>query len=95
MNEYFVFPNPKTGFDPQEIDLTDKANFDRISPNLYRVQKVSSKDYSFRHHLDTTVDEAKELQETTWKRITSLKKLEGVVKVRVNHIGEIVAVGEY
>ena len=95
MNEYFVFPNPKTGFDPQEIDLMDKSNFDRISPNLYRVQKLSSKYYVFRHHLDTTVDEAKELQETTWKRLRSPNALEGIVKVRVNHIGEIVAVGEY
>ena len=93
-NEYFVFTNPKTGFDPQEIDLMDKSNFDRISPNLYRVQYISHNDYVFHHHLDTTKNNA-DLQETTWKRLRSPNALEGIVKVRVNHIGEIVAVGEY
>jgi len=94
-NEYFVFPNEKTGFVPSEIDLTNPDNYHLISPNLYRVQKFSSSDYMFRHHLETNVDESNELKGFTWKRITSLKNLEGVVKVRVNHIGQIVNVGEY
>ncbi len=95
INEMFVFPNPQTGFDPSEIDLTDQKNYDRISPNLYRVQKLSSKYYCFRHHLETSIEDTKELQGITWKRITSLDNLKGAVKVRINHIGEIVAVGEY
>lgn len=94
-NEYFVFPNPKTGFDPSAIDLTDPANYAAISPNLYRVQKLSSKYYNFRHHLETAVGENSELRDVTWKRITNLAHLKGVVKVRVNHIGQIVQVGEY
>lgn len=94
-NEYFVFPNPKTGFDPNEIDLKNPENYPLISPNLFRVQKLSSGDYWFRHHLETQVDSsAKELRNVTWKRI-SINALRGIVKVRVNHIGEIVAVGEY
>ncbi|MDO4216899.1 MAG: type II CRISPR RNA-guided endonuclease Cas9 [Bacteroidales bacterium] len=93
-NEYFVFPNKETGFDPNEIDLLDERNYDRISPNLYRVQKISNKDYVFRHHLETTVDDKKELKGITWKRVNP-KALEGVIKVRVNHIGKIVQVGEY
>ncbi len=93
-NEYFVFPNEETGFYPEDIDLLDPKNANLISPNLYRVQKLSSKDYWFRHHLETTVEEKKELQEITWKRITALKKLKGIVKVRINHIGEIVYIGE-
>ena len=40
-NEYFVFPNEATGFIPSEVDLTDEANYGIISPNLYRVQKMS------------------------------------------------------
>ena len=40
-NEYFVFPNEATGFIPTEVDLMDEANYDMISPNLYRVQKMS------------------------------------------------------
>ena len=94
-NEYFVFPNEKTKFVPSEIDLTDPNNYSIISPNLYRVQKFSSSFYVFRHHLETNVEESNELKGCTWFRITSIKNLEKAVKVRVNHIGNIVAVGEY
>jgi CRISPR-associated endonuclease Csn1 len=94
-NEYFVFPNPAQGFDPTETDLTDERNYSQISPNLFRVQKLSSKDYWFRHHLETTIDDKKALQNITWKRITSLNNLKGIVKVRIDHIGRIVHVGEY
>lgn len=94
-NEYFVFPNQAQGFDPTETDLTDEHYYSQISPNLYRVQKLSSKDYWFRHHLETTIDDKKALQNITWKRITSLNNLKGIVKVRIDHIGRIVYVGEY
>lgn len=94
-NEYFVFPNKETGFDPNEINLMDPDNYARISPNLFRVQKIATKDYLFRHHLETTVMDVKELQNITWIRITSLKHLNNLVKVRINHIGQIVSIGEY
>lgn len=102
-NEYFVFPNEETGFNPKEIDLLDPDNYSIISPNMFRVQKFSRikygnnvvRDYAFKHHLETTVDNKKELQEKTWIALKSSKKLAEIVKVRVNHIGEIVAVGEY
>ena len=94
-NEYFVFPNEATGFNPQEVDLLNPENYALISPNLFRVQTISRKDYRFRHHLETTVDESKELKGITWKRIQSLSIMDKIVKVRVNHIGQIIAVGEY
>lgn len=94
-NEYFVFPNPKTGFDPNEIDLMVPENYHLISPNLFRVQKLAISDYFFRHHLETTVEDVNVLRGITWKRITSANYLKGIVKVRINHLGEIVAVGEY
>ena len=94
-NEYFVFPNEKTGFNPKEIDLMNPENYALISPNLFRVQKFSPKYYVFRHHLETTVEEDKRMQEIAWKRIQSFSNLNGIVKVRVNHIGQIVFVGEY
>lgn len=94
-NEYFVFPNEKTGFNPSDIDMMDPNNYTLISPNLFRVQKFSSSFYVFRHHLETNVEEQNELKDTTWKSIRSVKKLEGAIKVRVNHIGAIVAIGEY
>lgn len=94
-NEMFVFPDKEHGFDPKEVDLLNPDNYAVISPHLYRVQKLSSKYYVFRHHLETTLNDKKDLQGTTWRRITALKNLEGIVKVRVNHLGQIVAVGEY
>ena len=91
-NEYFVFPNYETGFNPKEIDLMNPDNYALISPNLFRVQKFSTKDYFFRHHLETTVEDRKELQNITWKRIKSMAVMNDIVKVRVNHIGEIVSI---
>lgn len=95
-NEMFVFPNPETGFDPKEIDLTDARNYAIISPNLFRVQKIGSKYYSFRHHLETTsADYSLALKDITWKRIQAISAMINAVKVRINHLGQIVAVGEY
>lgn len=94
-NEYFIFPNKETGFDPKDIDLLNPLNFAIISPNLYRVQKFTTKDYFFRHHLETTVEDKSELRGIAFKRINSLNALKDIVKVRVNHIGQIVFVGEY
>lgn len=93
-NEYFVFPNAKTGFNPNEIDLLNPDNANIISPNLFRVQKIATKDYVFRHHLETTVEDKKELVNIAYKRI-GLSGLKGVIKVRINHLGKIVHVGEY
>lgn len=91
-NEYFVFP--ASDFNPEEVDLLNPNNYALISPHLYRVQKMTSKDYFFRHHLETNVDDNKELKGITWKRL-SLNGIGGIVKVRIDHIGRIVAVGEY
>ena len=94
-NEYFVVPDLEHGFNPEELDLMDEANFNLISPHLFRVQKLATKNYTFRHHLETNVEESKPLRDITWKRIQNENALKGFVKVRVNHIGKIVAVGEY
>lgn len=94
-NECFVFPNPQTGFDPKEVDLMDPDNYALISPNLFRVQAISTKDYLFRHHLETNVAKVKELHGITWKRINSLSNMHTIVKVRLDHLGRIVQVGEY
>ena len=110
-NEYFVFPryneegemifNP---FDHDEDWYKNSENYAEISPNLFRVQKFSKvkannsfvRDYVFRHHLETTVtNNDSKLRNTTWERIQSCDKLGRILKVRVNHIGEIVSVGEY
>ena len=102
-NEYFVFPNEKTGFNPKEVDLLNPDNYAMISPNLFRVQTMSKvmygnnvvRDYKFRHHLETTVKDMKELKDITYKQYKTLSFGNSVVKIRINHIGQIVSVGEY
>lgn len=106
-NEYFVFPRYETTkdingnevtiktFDPKDIDLLNPNNYSIISPNLFRVQKISTKNYMFRHHLETVVGEIKQLRDMAWKLIQTPNNLDGIIKVRVNHIGQVVEVGEY
>jgi len=100
-NEYFVFPGE--GFDPKEVDLMNPANNKIISAHLYRVQTISIvkygnntiRDFKFRHHLETSVADKNELKDIAYKQIKSLAPLENIVKVRINHIGQVVKVGEY
>lgn len=100
-NEMFVFPSE--GFNPKETDLLDKNNFGSISPYLFRVQKISKvkagnsyvRDFVFRHHLETAVESKKELKDIAYIQLKSLELLRNIVKVRINHIGEIVQIGEY
>ncbi|MEZ5008905.1 MAG: hypothetical protein R2753_12200 [Chitinophagales bacterium] len=102
-NEYFVFHNEATDFNPKEIDLLDSHNKKLISPNLFIVQTISKvmygnnavRDYVFRHHLDTTKDKSSVLKGVTHHIVKSLLHLQGIIKVRVNHLGDIVSIGEY
>ncbi len=92
-NEYFIFPNIE--FDINEIDLLNPLNNHLISKNLFRVQKISTKNYMFRHHLETDVEEKKELVKIAYINIRNCNSLNELIKVRINHIGQIVKVGEY
>ena len=101
-NEYFVFPrydaDGNMTFNPLDHDETwykNPENYAEISPNLYRVQKIATKNYFFRHHLETTVAEPKELKGVTYKPQLGLNGIVGILKVRVDHIGKIVSIGEY
>ena len=83
--------------------MLDPKNKKKISPNLFRVQKLSKveygnsavREYVFRHHLETNVEEKKELKEITFKNIKSLGYFENIIKVRLNHLGDIVKIGEH
>ncbi|MEN8815597.1 MAG: type II CRISPR RNA-guided endonuclease Cas9 [Nonlabens sp.] len=98
-NEMFVFP--KEDFNPSEIDLLDSENYSLISPNLFRVQSISSKYYIFRHHLETTAASGddfknrKNLASIAYRFHQNEKYLKGAIKVRLNHLGQIVQIGEY
>jgi CRISPR-associated endonuclease Csn1 len=91
-NEMFLFPN--SDFNPAEIDLFDSQNKGLVSKHLYRVQKIATKDYFFRHHLETNVENHLKQKGVTWKR-EGLSGISEITKVRVNHLGVIVQVGEY
>ncbi|MBR5435015.1 MAG: type II CRISPR RNA-guided endonuclease Cas9, partial [Bacteroidales bacterium] len=107
-NEYFVFPRYDADgnfvFNPLDYDedwFKNPDNYAAISPNLFRVQSMSKvmygnnavRDYIFRHHLETTV--TSKLKGFTYQQYKSLAFIPYIVKVRVNHIGQIVSVGEY
>ncbi|AWG23088.1 type II CRISPR RNA-guided endonuclease Cas9 [Flavobacterium faecale] len=100
-NEYFIFPSDS--FDPQEVDLFNPANYHLISPNMFRVQKFSKveygnssvRDYVFRQHLETTLNDKKELKDIAFKSIKSLPYFSNIIKIRINHLGQIVQIGEY
>ena len=91
-NEYFVFPSDD--FNPEGYDLLNPNNANLISPHLFRVQKIANVNYMFRHHLETNVDTIKELRNTAFIHIRSANGVKGITKVRINHLGQIVKVGE-
>ena len=107
-NEYFVFPrydqDGNMVFNPLDYDeewYRNPANYAIISPNLFRVQSISKvmygnnavRDYIFRHHLESTVNV--KIKDVTYKQYKSLAFVSYVLKVRINHIGKIVSIGEY
>jgi len=95
-NEYFVFPDKEKHFFPSQIDLLDEKNQAIVSQHLFRVQKLSSKNYMFRHQFESSITAGTTLpQGTAYWNIRTENNLKGIVKVRINHIGQIVQVGEY
>lgn len=98
-NEMFIIP--KEGeINLEELNLLDPQNHALISPYLFRVQSISQKHYLFTHHLETRATNSdtlkiKALQSNTFYLFRSNESLKPLVKVRINHIGQIVQVGEY
>jgi CRISPR-associated endonuclease Csn1 len=100
-NECFVFPS--ADYDPSEIDLLNPLNNKLISPHLFRVQTISIlkygnntiREFKFRNHLETSVENKRELKDISYIQVKSLPPLEKIIKVRINHLGQIVKVGEY
>jgi len=92
-NEMFVFPS--NDFDPLELDLFDTNNKDEISKHLFRIQKIGNKDYWFRHHLETQLKDDSNLNELAYHRKRNPNSIQNILKVRLNHLGDIVQLGEY
>ena len=93
-NEYFVFPDEN--FIPTEVDLMDERNYKVVAPHLFRVQKLSTKNYVFRHQFESSVTAGDSLPKgVAYHSIRTENNLKGIVKVRINHVGKIVHIGEY
>ena len=95
-NEMFVLSSER--FNAEEIDLLNTDNKSQISKHLFRIQKfgeLGKSGFWFRNHLETTLENKKELKEITYLDVYSTKALEKAQKVRINHLGDIVHVGEY
>ncbi len=80
INDLFVIGNH-----PNELSQAE------LSLSLFRVQKLSKGDYFFRQQYQTKIDIDKEF---SMRRINSLKKFNDIYKIRLNHVGNILQIGE-
>ena len=94
-NEMFILGMEDGDF---EMAMQNK-DYQLLNKYLYRVQKITSKDYSFRHHVETTVDDKYDgkpnrVLSLSMKKLISIRSFGGWLaqhphKVRVNLLGEI------
>ena len=82
------------GLSDEELQRAlEVQDYRKLSEHLYRVQKMSSKDYYFRYHLETSVADDKNSSGGIPKfyRVTGLKTYEekNIRKVRVDLLGRI------
>jgi CRISPR-associated endonuclease Csn1 len=93
INEMFVF-----GMEARDLDVAIAAgDYEAIGPQLYRVQKVSNKDYVFRRHVETRVDDKFGEDKNPGLAVTlgrmirykSIPPLMLGIKVTINRLGQI------
>lgn len=87
-NEFFILGLTKEEFD---FALGNK-DFKNLSEKLFRIQKVGSTDYTFRHHLETKIADDSDAKECKrFYRIKSLKALFELnpIKVKIDLLGDI------
>lgn len=83
INDMFVF-----GIDPAELDFTDPKNAPIISKKLFKVQRLSSQQYWFCHHLETQFSIKPDAKITGQSKWCGLSSFNGV-KVYMNRLGRI------
>ena len=82
------------GLSDEELQRAiDQQDYRTLSEHLYRVQKITSKDYFFRYHLETGVSDCKNAMGRIPKfhRVSSFKAYEEkkIHKVRIDLLGRI------
>ena len=101
-NDLFVFDlvHSKNPEKENELNFFDDANRKRISEKLFRLQKMSKNEkgqfvVNFRHHLETSTKRSDlKLKNITWITISKNSDLKRLTKIRLNHLGEIIKIGE-
>ena len=94
-NEMFILGMEDGDF---EMAMQNK-DYQLLNKYLYRVQKIATKNYAFRHHIETSVDDKydgvkKELLSKQMKKLKITQSFDALFaqhphKVRVNLLGEI------
>jgi len=96
-NEMFVLGLSKEEFE-EALKNNDKP---LLSKHLYLVWSISENNFWFRHHLETKNTDLKKTEGAKEsKRLYNIRSLGALValnpiKIRINHLGDIVSVGEY
>ncbi|MFZ4475910.1 MAG: type II CRISPR RNA-guided endonuclease Cas9 [Saprospiraceae bacterium] len=85
INDMFVFQ-----VDPDAFDFMDVKNKSMISPNIFRVRKLTKGNYWFMHHLETQILEDTDSKKMNRCKQCSISSLKGAVKVRLNRLGHII-----
>lgn len=102
INDLFVF-DLKHSTNPQEeneLDFFEDKNRELISKKLFRVQKMSKKskgtfEVAYRHHLETSVSRSSiNLKGITWDEHGSNSHLSRITKIKIDHLGDVLKVGE-
>ncbi|MGU3377028.1 type II CRISPR RNA-guided endonuclease Cas9 [Chryseobacterium sp. M5A1_1a] len=102
INDLFVLDlkHSSNPTEENELDFFDAKNRSVISKKLFRLQKMSKKSngqfqIDFRHHLETTIDRNNPiLRNITWEILTSNTNLNRLQKIKINHLGSIIKIGE-
>lgn len=102
INDLFVLDlkHSSNPAEENELDFYDAKNRSTLSKKLFRLQKMSKKsngtfEIHFRHHLETTIDRNdKVLRGVTWEVFQSNSYLHRLEKIKINHLGQIIKVGE-
>ncbi len=88
-NEMFIL-----GMTDEDLRLAfENQDYSTISDHLYRVQKIAKTNYVFRHHLETSIDDGKDAQQS--KRFYLIASLSALfelnpTKVRIDYLGNII-----
>ena len=97
-NEMFIL-----GLEDGDFEMAmENKDYQLLNKHLYRVQKIRSKEYTFRHHIETSVDDKYDNKPNpalsmSMKKLINIRSFGGwwdqyPHKVRVNLLGEITEV---